>query len=300
HQGRTDAFSRSDGLSGDNILSLFEDRERNIWVATYAGLDRFRELPVFTISATQGLSSDAPECVLAAKDGSVWVGGRYGLDRWKNGRVTTFRQTDGLPDNHTLSLFEDDRGRMWASSAHGLAYREDGRFIPAAGIAGQAAHLITGDKTGDLWISGQHALFHLSDGRIVEQVPWSRFGVEDWAIDLLADNEGGGVSLGFRTGGSVFHFKDGQVRASYTASQGQGGGAVADLRRARDGTLWAASEGGLSAIRGGRIDTLTSRNGLPCDSVYWRISDDERSSWLYMPCGLVRIGRAEMDAWLKD
>ena len=38
---------------------LFEDREGNIWVATTGGLDRFRELPVTTISVKQGLSSDA-------------------------------------------------------------------------------------------------------------------------------------------------------------------------------------------------------------------------------------------------
>ena len=35
HQGRTDVFTRSDGLSGDIILSLFEDREGNVWVATH-------------------------------------------------------------------------------------------------------------------------------------------------------------------------------------------------------------------------------------------------------------------------
>ena len=59
HQGRTDVFTRSDGLSGDVVLSLFEDREGNIWVSTTGGLDRFRELPVTTISVKQGLSSDA-------------------------------------------------------------------------------------------------------------------------------------------------------------------------------------------------------------------------------------------------
>jgi ligand-binding sensor domain-containing protein len=46
HHGRTDVFSRSDGLSGDVILSLFEDREGNVWAATNGGLDRFREFPV--------------------------------------------------------------------------------------------------------------------------------------------------------------------------------------------------------------------------------------------------------------
>src|SRR5262249_7533476 len=43
HHGRADAFTRADGLSGDLILQLFEDREGSIWVVTTAGIDRFRE-----------------------------------------------------------------------------------------------------------------------------------------------------------------------------------------------------------------------------------------------------------------
>jgi len=42
HQGRTDEFARSDGLSGDRVGRVFEDREGNIWVTTLDGIDRFR------------------------------------------------------------------------------------------------------------------------------------------------------------------------------------------------------------------------------------------------------------------
>jgi hypothetical protein len=47
HRGRTDRFSRADGLSGDFVTCLFEDREGNIWVATAGGLDRFRDFRPF-------------------------------------------------------------------------------------------------------------------------------------------------------------------------------------------------------------------------------------------------------------
>ena len=67
-------FRESDGLSGDVIFSLFEDREGSVWVSTNGGLDRFRDLAVSTISVKQGLSSDAAWSILAARDGSVWVG----------------------------------------------------------------------------------------------------------------------------------------------------------------------------------------------------------------------------------
>src|ERR1700683_1813428 len=69
HQGKTDLFARSDGLSGDFVTALFEDREGNIWVATSDGLDRFRDFTVPTISVKQGLSNATVGSVLAAKDG---------------------------------------------------------------------------------------------------------------------------------------------------------------------------------------------------------------------------------------
>ena len=58
--------------------------------------------------------------------------------------------------------------------------------------------------------------------------------------------------------------------------------------------------GGLSRVKDGRITTLTSRNGLPCNTVHWTMEDDDRSFWLYTACGLVRIARTELDAWIAD
>src|SRR5438552_1785093 len=107
---------------------------------------------------------------------------------------------------------------------------------------------------------------------------------------LVADGVQGGLWLGFLQGG-VEYFKDDQVRASYTAADGLGEGRVSDLRLDRDSTLWAATDGGLSRLKNGRVSTLSSKNGLPCDTVHWSIEDDEHSFWLYTACGLVRVAR---------
>ena len=301
HHGRTDVFSRSDGLSGDVVLSLFEDREGNVWVATTGGLDRFRELPVATISVKQGLSSDATQSVLAAADGSIWVGAHEGLTRWKSGQTTIFGKASGLPDDAPQSLFQDDRGRIWVFTRRGLAYFKDGRFVAVDAVRGEKVHWITGDKAGNLWLSEDRNLLHLREGRLVEQIPWSELGRHDSAGVLLSGSEQGGVWLGFWRGGGVSYFKDGQLRASYTVADGLGEGAVGDLRSDGDGALWVATQkGGVSRMKDGRIATLTSRNGLPCDAVHWTMEDDDHSLWLYAACGLVRIAPTELDAWIAD
>jgi signal transduction histidine kinase/ligand-binding sensor domain-containing protein len=302
HQGKTDLFSQSDGLSGEYIYgSLYEDREGSVWVATVNGLDRFRDVAVPTISVKQGLSNATVWSVLAVRDGSVWLGTRDGLNRWNNGQITIYRKrSSGLPDDAD-SLFQDDRGRIWISTTGGFAYFENGRFIPVSAVPGGQVHSMAGDGAGNLWISLQdHGLFHLLQGRVVEQIPWARLGRKDFAYALFPDPAQGGLWLGFYQGG-VAYFRDGQVRASYAAADGLGEGWVTDLRSDQDGTLWAATEGGLSRVKNGHVATLTSRNGLPCDAVHWAMEDDDNHSfWLYTACGLVRIARPELDAWVAD
>jgi len=301
HHGQTDVFKKADGLSGDVILSLFEDREGNIWVSTTGGLDRFRELPVATVSVKQGLSSDATQSVLAARDGSIWVGSHEGLTLLQNGEATIFGRGRGLLDDQTGSLFQDNTGRIWLSTPDGLAYFKDGRFIATAALRSGKIHYISGDKAGTLWLSADKGLFHLRDGRLVEQIPWSSFGRHQQANVLLSDYERGGVWLGFWVGGGVSYFQDNQVRVSYTTADGLGQGPVPDLRIGQDVALWVATEyGGLSRIKDGRIETLTVKNGLPCDTINATIEDNDRFLWLYTACGLVRISRNELKAWIAD
>ena len=104
---------------------------------------------------------------------------------------------------------------------------------------------------------------------------------------------------GFLSGG-VAYFTDSMTRAWFSAENGLGKGHVTDLRFQPRGALWAATDSGLSRIKDGHVTTLTSKNGLPCDQVVATIEDNDHSTWLYLACGLVRISRAELDAWITD
>jgi len=152
-----------------------------------------------------------------------------------------------------------------------------------------------------VWISNfERGLFHWTEGGVVQRIPWSRFGKERANAVLPGRLQGGGLWVGFSEGGGIAYFKDGQVRASYKAADGLGDDHVTGLRFGSQGALWAATEGGLSRIEDGHIATLNSKNGLPCDAVHWSVEDDDHALWLYMPCGLVRIARSELDAWVSD
>jgi signal transduction histidine kinase/ligand-binding sensor domain-containing protein len=301
HQGRVDLFTRADGLSGDYVLSIFQDREGDIWIATIDGLDRFRDFAIPTISVKQGLSNATVESVLAARDGSIWLGTFDGLNRWKDGKITTYRrQNSGLPADSAHSLFEDDGGRIWVSTIRGVAYLDHGRFIPVSDVPGGIVHSIVGDGEGNLWINHQNqGLLHLVQGRVVQRVSRADLQRKDIADTLIPDPSQGGMWVGFFRSG-IAYVKDGRVRASFGVVDGLGSGIVSDFTFDTNGTLWAATQGGLSRLKNGRVTTLTSRNGLPCDVVNWMVEDDAGSFWLGTACGLVRISRPEMESWAKD
>jgi signal transduction histidine kinase/ligand-binding sensor domain-containing protein len=320
HQGRTDVYTQANGLSGDFVTRLFEDREGNIWVATKNGLDRFRDLAVRTISANQGLPSAPPWSVLAARDGSVWLGTLDGLSRWDRGQVTTYRTPitgsatrerreagsggreifdSGLPDDAVGTLFEDSDGRLWVSTLRGVAYFENGRFTPVTQLPEGRTPSIAGDGAGNLWIVNEaHGLYRVRARTVVEQIPWDALRLTTPATALLPDPGQGGLWLGLE--GRVAYVKDGEIRVSYATADGLAEGRVNDLRFDRDGALWVAMESGLSHVKGGRVVTLGSRNGLPCDAVYWSMEDDDHAVWLYMVCGLVRIASTELNAAVSD
>jgi signal transduction histidine kinase/ligand-binding sensor domain-containing protein len=312
-----DLYTRSDGLSGNTLSSLLEDREGSIWVAAVDGVDRFRDYAVSTLSIPQGLSSNAVASVVAEEDG-VWLGTDDGLNEWRNGEVTVYRRRspagvrrarivrtegtagsrivrqigdDELPVDSVDSLYKDSRGQIWVMTSAGVAILESGRFRSARSVPAGLVLSVAEDRSGIVWLSHQKGLFALRDARVVERRTWAQLGLERPATSLLGDAQHG-LWLGFRDGG-VAYFNNGQLTAPYAT-----GDAVNDLHLDATGTLWAATDGGLRRIKDSV--TLSSRNGLPCNVVHWMIEGNDGSVWLYMACGLVRIARSDFDAWIAN
>jgi signal transduction histidine kinase/ligand-binding sensor domain-containing protein len=319
HEGITDVFSQLDGLSGNGVSAMLEDREGNIWVATTDGLDRFRESAVVSYSTHQGLSNGHVTSVLASADGSVWLGTYDGLNRWTNGNVTVYRERSapravgsqpqtsrtareftgaGMPRG-VQSIFEDSQRRVWLSTTRGVGYLENDHFVAVSAVPGGQTRAIVEDGRKALRIAnGEAGLFRLGrDGRDVEQTSWALLKRQDLVSAVAADPSGNGLWFGFFRGG-ITHFAAGQVRVAYGTADGLADGRVSALYAdPAGGTLWVATDSGLSRLKNGRLATMNRRNGLPCDAIGWIVEDTAGSLWLGMPCGLVRIARSDINAW---
>jgi len=296
HSGSVDHFGVVDGLSGDDVMSLYEDREGSIWVATTNGLDRFHDLPVVSFSSREGLGADAVEGVMASRDGAVWVGKKDALVAFRQGRVSSTEIINGLPGNEVTSMLEDRAGRLWIGIDGGLFIYEKGKFTRIAWPDGSSFGRVFGiaeDEQNDIWVEhrGIHGIIRIRDGRVIETIPPP--AVPD-ARELASDPKGG-IWLGPR-GGGLAHYQNGKLE-SYPASPGPDDYGARQIIVTPQGFVFGALGVGLMAVRDGRAQLLTARNGLPCDSANGVVLDDHGYVWLYSECGLTRISMSEIEKW---
>jgi signal transduction histidine kinase/ligand-binding sensor domain-containing protein len=302
HQGHIDKYSREDGLSGDTVYSLLEDREHNIWVATDRGLDRFRDLPVVTFSKREGLSDDTAGSVFSSRTGGVWIGTTKGLNLVQDGRVSVYDKQRGLVSNSIGSIFENHTGNLWVDSTFGLTFSRGPVFRRLDLPQGRRIRYVAAaveDRQYSLWLSDlERGLICIRDGQVQHVVPWSSFkDKKAWSLDV--DQRNGDLLLGFLKGEFAV-FGPGHPIRWYTVADGLGRGDVTSIRSDPDGAIWIATEGGLSRLVDGRISTLTTKNGLPCDRIHAMIEDDDGATWLNTACGLVRLTRQDLVAWSAD
>ncbi len=296
--GRTERFSQADGLSGDAISTMFEDREGNVWVATSSGLDRFRDVKVATLTSREGLPGGAVYAVAASRNGGVWIAEPSALLHWRKGGISVHGTGQGLPGSSTTSLLEDSRGRLWLGVDNGLAWWERGRFfsfhMPDGSAVGVVRAMVE-DRDGSVWVAtiqADHSLLHIRGERLIERVPAERIGGPQ--ISAMAAHPEGGVWMGL-INSELKLYRNGRVESAGKLDS-------PDRRRiygllpGRHG-LWLITNRGLGLLRNGTLSNLDTRRGLPCDDIEDAVPDDDGSLWVKTICGLVRIPAGEIDAW---
>jgi PAS domain S-box-containing protein len=298
---KVDHFRGSDGLSGDAVSGLFQDREGNIWIVTSRGIDNFHDIRVASFSTRQGLGADQVNSVLASRDGTVWIG-NYNLDVLRMGKITSIQQRNGLPGQEVTSLLEDRTGRLWVGVDQELSVYEQGKFRKIHTRDGSplgTVRAMTEDLGGSIWavtnsIEDRRRILHIQDLRILEEVSSPRLPL----ANTLAADPHGGVWLGLASG-SLARYRNGQMEF-ISLNRSPHDGPVHGLLVNSDGSVLAATASGLFGWQNGRVQSLTMRNGLPCDVIYALISDRKATLWLYAACGLIAIPNAELQRWWKS
>jgi signal transduction histidine kinase len=298
---KVDHFRSSDGLSGDAVSGLFQDREGNIWIVTSRGIDDFHDIRVASFSTRQGLSADQVNSVLASRDGTVWIG-NYNLDVLRLSKITSIQPRNGLPGREMTSLLEDRAGRLWVGTDEELSVYERGKFTKIHTRDGSplgTVRAMTEDVDGSIWVAtrsneNRDRLLRIQGLGIREEISSPQLPFPN----ALAGDPHGGVWLGLERG-DLARYRNGQMEF-FSLNQSPHGAPVHGLLVNSDASVLAVTTAGLVGWQNGKVQSLTVRNGLPCDVIYALISDRKATLWLYAACGLIAIPNAELQRWWKS
>ncbi len=301
HAGRADHFGSADGLSSDAVQGIYEDREGDLWVATSRGIDRFRNTRVVSYSIREGLTSEDVDSVIASRDGTVWVGNLNALDvlrhdRFNDEKFNGIGPPRGLPGTLITSLFEDQSGRKWVGVDSGLTVYENDQFRwinkPDGGSLGVVTAIVE-DVDHNIWVATtEPALFRIQDLAVDEELQPPRI---PRVISLAADPKDG-IWLGL-SNGNLARYKQGQLEMMTTNHPGSFSIRNLLVEADADGSTWWVTQGGLFRWKRGKVETLNSHNGIPCDDMFALIKDSHGSLWLDTQCGLIAIDSAELERW---
>lgn len=292
--GQADRLNHKDGLSSDQVLSLCEDRELNLWVGTAHGLNRVTPRVVKIVKPAGNWGNRTITSVAAASAGGVWVGTEgAGLFHVDSGGKVLWHQSNGVwPRDYLRCVLEDHFGRVWMGLfGHGLRVKDkahpDGKNVE--GMAMTTVNALFEDSQSNIWLGTSHGAARLSPGA----GHFSKRILSNQDVRCFTRGEGGTIWMGTE-GGGLFRYDRGEA-TNVPAPPDLKLDIIHALHVTGDGSLWVGTWGnGLLRFRQGNWLHVGRSEGLPSDSISDIQSDLESNLWVGSSRGLFEIGRESL------
>ena len=288
-------FDHTSGLPSDWVISMWEDREKNLWCGTGAGLAVVRPNNVEIVSPPDHWKERPVLSILPAPDGALWVGTEgAGLNRLQNGSWTNFDAPQGIRNPYIWSLAADGAGKIWAGTWGGGLFKQKGNaFDFAPGLENFLvpipALLFVGN---DLWIGTLMGALRYQNGRFetFNEVTGQPFG----DVRAIARDKSGALWFG-TAGGGLVRLRDGNLRR-FKKANGLSSDFIECLYSADDGALWIGTfGGGLNRFKDGEFSVINREQGLPNGVISHIEPDGLGFFWMSSYGGILRASEKELN-----
>ena len=298
--------SDSESIGSENVISMFEDREGDIWTCFQeAEPDFFTErAPQFEAFTRKrgSLVNPLVTTIYEDRNGILWIGSMGGLNRIDRRAGTNIVPPGVGVGNEILSIVDDPSGELLAGTYHrGVERvdRETGQMSPylrrpgANNLNGNPIMRLMLDREGTLWAGTYGGISRLdkAKGSFVTSTPDEQSTVKYTAI---AEDRNGMLWLGAQTGLHHYDPRTGQFTIyQHNPDDAQ---SVSDLRVNsvlfdRSGTLWLGTQNGPDKFdtQTGKAHSFYEKDGLAGNVVSCILEDRRGYLWMGTNNGLSRF-----------
>ncbi len=123
-------LSSVDGLSSNSVISINQDKQGYLWIATEDGLNRFdgKKFHIYRHDKNKqhSISDNVIRKIFIDSDNTLWIGTQHGLSRY-NRELDNFDNyyhneldDNSLRDNIIWDIYQDSNNLLWVATAAGL------------------------------------------------------------------------------------------------------------------------------------------------------------------------------------
>ena len=299
--GKISGITSSEGLSGNVIPTIFEDREHTIWVGTEgSGLNALRKRIIKLYTEDDGLSDQTIGPVIKGPGGIVFIGTSKGaVNAISSAGIQKLEKKIGLPAMPINSLAYDSSGMLWIGTdgAGIFGYRADKiiHLTTADGLASDVIRALYIDREGKLWAGTENAGINvLFNGKI--ECYNAKSGLSNEQVICFLE-DGKGRMLAGTSGGGINIIDRGKIKW-LTTETGMPDNAILSLYKDEDGMVWAGcAHGGLVLLENDSAYIFNTNDGLYSDGILQILGDNKGRLWMTSNKGIFSVSRNELIAF---
>jgi ligand-binding sensor domain-containing protein len=149
-------FTTKEGLAGNEVTAIYEDKTGKIWFGTNGGVSCYDGKSFRNFTTKEGLSSNNVNAILQDKTGKFWFG-TTGSASVYDGKTFIVVTHNGKPFTNVRSIIEDKKSNIWFGGKDGL-WRYNGKVYTT--LSRNFVGYIYEDKNGNIWTSAASADNH--------------------------------------------------------------------------------------------------------------------------------------------
>ena len=146
-------FTTKEGLAGNDVTCIYQDKAGNIWFGTGSGASRYDGKSFRNFTTKKGLSNNDINSIIEDKTGKFWFGTRGNACIY-DGKTFTILTHEGKPFANVRSIIKDKKGNIWLGGADGLWRYDDNTFT---NLTQNFVGYVYEDKKGNIWTSSESA-----------------------------------------------------------------------------------------------------------------------------------------------
>lgn len=270
------------------IKSLYEGADGSIWVGSRAGLYRQTAAGRFEkVAEVKG----PVHTIGRLPSGAMWVGTvGEGLYVQSKGGFVHVQASKILPSNTILSETADVEGNLWIGTQVGLVrLSQTGiHWTQLPNALDSDSGTIMRDSDGTVWVCSTQ-LFRMIRGRLV---PYRFAALPQVTIRTMFRERSGALWLG-TTGLGAYRIDPAGKTSHYTTEIGSN--YIRGFLQARDGSVWIASDSGISRYRDGHFDNYHHIAIAPRTGVLSLAEDTDGRIWVGTHRGLLTFSRGKFE-----